>query len=112
MDPTRPAPRPTHQNLADRRLEGRPGRSPWAATRRARKSARSRATGYTLFLGGVRPFLGSVFGLLSYFMLTSRFVQFFSVPDQGTSERFYFLCVIAFAAGFSERWAQDTLTGG
>lgn len=28
------------------------------------------------------------------------------------SERFYFLCVVAFLAGFSERWAQDTLTGG
>ena len=70
------------------------------------------ARGYTLFLGAVRPVLGSVFGLLSYFMLTSKFVQFFSVPEQDTSERFYFLCVIAFAAGFSERWAQDTLTGG
>jgi hypothetical protein len=70
------------------------------------------ARGYTLFLGAVRPVLGSVFGLLSYFMLTSKFVQFFSVPEQGKAERFYFLCVIAFAAGFSERWAQDTLTGG
>jgi hypothetical protein len=70
------------------------------------------ARGYTLFLGALRPVIGSVFGLLSFFMLTSKFVQFFDIPAQDTIERFYFLCVIAFAAGFSERWAQDTLTGG
>ncbi len=70
------------------------------------------ARGYTLFLGALRPVIGSVFGLLSFFMLTSKFVQFFDIPPQDTIERFYFLCVIAFAAGFSERWAQDTLTGG
>ena len=70
------------------------------------------ARGYTLFLGGLRPFLGAVFGLLSYFMLTSGFVQAFELPASGTVKRFYFLSVIAFAAGFSERWAQDTLTGG
>jgi hypothetical protein len=67
--------------------------------------------GYTLFLGGLRPVIGSVFGLLAYFALTSGFVEVFALPEDGI-ERFYFLCVIAFAAGFSERWAQDTLTGG
>jgi hypothetical protein len=70
------------------------------------------ARGYTLFLGALRPVIGSIFGLLAYFMLTSGFVQIFKLPDAGSIERFYFLCVIAFAAGFSERWAQDTLTGG
>jgi hypothetical protein len=70
------------------------------------------ARGYTLFLGALRPVIGSIFGLLAYFMLTSGFVQVFKLPDEGTIERFYFLCVIGFAAGFSERWAQDTLTGG
>ncbi|HWC28018.1 MAG TPA: hypothetical protein VG474_15620 [Solirubrobacteraceae bacterium] len=68
--------------------------------------------GYTLFLGALRPVIGSIFGLLAYFMLTSGFVEIFRLPDEGTVQRFYFLCVIAFAAGFSERWAQDTLTGG
>jgi hypothetical protein len=29
--------------------------------------------GYTLFLGALRPVIGSVFGLLSFFMLTSKF---------------------------------------
>ena len=69
------------------------------------------ARGYTLFLGGLRPVIGSIFGLLSYFALTSGFVEIFKLPDE-SMKRFYFLCVIAFAAGFSERWAQDTLTGG
>ncbi len=68
--------------------------------------------GQTLFLGSLRPFLGAVFGLLSYFMLTSDFVDVFSLPEEDPLKRFYFLCVIAFGAGFSERWAQDTLTGG
>ncbi len=69
------------------------------------------ARGYTLFLGGLRPVIGSVFGVLTYFMLTSGFVEVFKIPADGLKQ-FYFLCVIAFAAGFSERWAQDTLTGG
>jgi VIT1/CCC1 family predicted Fe2+/Mn2+ transporter len=69
------------------------------------------ARGYTLFLGGLRPVLGSIFGLLTYFAITSNFVEVFKVPPDGIKQ-FYFLCVIAFAAGFSERWAQDTLTGG
>jgi hypothetical protein len=69
------------------------------------------ARGYTLFLGALRPVIGSIFGLLAYFMLTSGFVNVFSLPDDEI-QRFYFLCVIGFAAGFSERWAQDTLTGG
>jgi hypothetical protein len=69
------------------------------------------ARGYTMFLGALRPLIGSIFGLLTYFMLKSGFVQIFKVPGGGLPQ-FYFLCVIAFAAGFSERWAQDTLTGG
>jgi hypothetical protein len=69
------------------------------------------ARGYTLFLGALRPLIGSIFGLLTYFMVTSGFVELFKVPGDGL-QQFYFFCVIAFAAGFSERWAQDTLTGG
>ena len=68
--------------------------------------------GYTIFLGALRPVIGSIFGLLTYFAVTSGFVEIFKVPgDNEATKRFYFLCVIAFAAGFSERWAQDTLTG-
>ena len=67
--------------------------------------------GYTLFLGSLRPWIGSIFGLLIYFAVTSNFVQVFKVPADET-DAFYFFCVLAFGAGFSERWAQDTLTGG
>jgi hypothetical protein len=67
--------------------------------------------GYTLFLGGLRPVIGSIFGVLMYFAITSGFVEIFKIPPDGIKQ-FYFLCVIAFGAGFSERWAQDTLTGG
>ncbi len=70
------------------------------------------ARGYTIFLGALRPVIGSIFGLLTYFAVTSGFVEIFKVPSPDEDlKRFYFLCVIAFAAGFSERWAQDTLTG-
>jgi len=69
------------------------------------------ARGYTLFLGAGRPVIGSIFGVLTYCALTSGFVEFFKIPPDGIKQ-FYFLCVIAFGAGFSERWAQDTLTGG
>ncbi|MEA2150245.1 MAG: hypothetical protein QOD69_2075 [Solirubrobacteraceae bacterium] len=70
------------------------------------------ARGYTLFVGGLRPLIGSIFGLVAYFALTSGFIEMFKLPPEHDTKRFYFLCVIAFAAGFSERWAQDTLTGG
>lgn len=69
------------------------------------------ARGYTLFLGAGRPVIGSIFGVLTYCALTSGFVEVFKIPPDGIKQ-FYFLCVIAFGAGFSERWAQDTLTGG
>ncbi|MEY2441827.1 MAG: hypothetical protein QOJ46_1253 [bacterium] len=69
------------------------------------------ARGYTLFLGALRPVIGSIFGVLTYFAVTSGFVELFKIPPDGLKQ-FYFLCVIAFGAGFSERWAQDTLTGG
>jgi hypothetical protein len=67
--------------------------------------------GYTLFLGALRPVIGSIFGVMTYFAVTSGFVDLFKVPADDL-EQFYFLCVIAFGAGFSERWAQDTITGG
>jgi hypothetical protein len=69
------------------------------------------APGYTLFLGGLRPWIGSIFGLMIYFAITSGFLDLFKVPAD-PQKRFYFLCIVAFLAGFSERWAQDTLTGG
>jgi hypothetical protein len=69
------------------------------------------APAYTLWLGSLRPWLGSIFGLVIYFAITSKFLNLFDLPTDPEA-RFYFLCVVAFMAGFSERWAQDTLTGG
>jgi hypothetical protein len=64
---------------------------------------------YLTFLGGLRPVLGAGFGLILYFAVTSGLLDIFAIPDEG-SERFFSFLVIAFLAGFSERWAQDTLT--
>jgi hypothetical protein len=64
---------------------------------------------YVTFLGALRPAIGAVFGLVIYFAVSSRIVKLFELPAAGTP-RLYALLVIAFIAGFSERWAQDTLT--
>jgi hypothetical protein len=65
---------------------------------------------YVRFLGALRPTIGAVFGLALYFAITSRILKLFELPAAGTTARVYALLVIAFLAGFSERWAQDTLT--
>ncbi len=65
---------------------------------------------YVRFLGALRPAIGAVFGLALYFAITSRILKLFELPQAGTTGRLYALLVIAFLAGFSERWAQDTLT--
>ena len=56
-------------------------------------------------LGALRPFVGAVFGLMTYFALKS------GVIDLNVSgvESSYFFILFAFAAGFSERLAQDML---
>jgi hypothetical protein len=46
--------------------------------------------------------------LALYFAVTSSLLDVFKLPGDD-NKRFYFLLVIAFLAGFSERWARDTL---
>ena len=58
-------------------------------------------------LGSLRPFIGAVFGLMTFFALRSGLVSL--VDKQGDS--FYFYVVLSFVAGFSERLAQDMLFG-
>jgi hypothetical protein len=65
---------------------------------------------YIWFLGSLRPVLGALFGLAIYFAVVSGIVDFLEVSPDGTA-RFYFLLVIAFLAGFSERFARDALLG-
>jgi hypothetical protein len=58
-------------------------------------------------LGSLRPFVGGVFGLATYFALKSGVVAL----EVGDSKSSYFYILFAFVAGFSERFAQDMLLG-
>lgn len=59
-------------------------------------------------LGALRPFVGAVFGLMTFFALKSGVVAL-DIANSSKSTSFYIL--FAFAAGFSERLAQDMLVG-
>jgi len=59
-------------------------------------------------LGALRPFVGGVFGVLTFFALKSGVVAL-DITDAKRST--YFFVLFAFAAGFSERLAQDMLLG-
>jgi hypothetical protein len=61
-------------------------------------------------LGSLRPFIGAVFGLMTFFALRSGLVSLVG-SDTKASYSFYFYVVLSFAAGFSERLAQDMLLG-
>jgi hypothetical protein len=63
---------------------------------------------YPFFLGGLRPLIGGAFGLVIYFAVASKLLTIIPVPDNGDPKLFAIL-VVGFAAGFSERWAKDTL---
>ena len=71
---------------------------------------------YPLFLGLLRPLIGSIFGLVIYFALAGGLVKIFNLPKPGIgatadNDRLYFYAAMAFLAGFSERWARDMLLG-
>ena len=59
-------------------------------------------------LGALRPFVGGVFGVATFFALKSGVVAL-QVGDETKSSYFYIL--FAFIAGFSERFARDMLLG-
>jgi hypothetical protein len=59
-------------------------------------------------LGALRPFVGGVFGLMTFFALKSGVVALDIVNSNKST---YFYILFAFAAGFSERLAQDMLLG-
>jgi hypothetical protein len=59
-------------------------------------------------LGGFRPFIGAIFGTAVYFALESSFFQL----NPGEPEKaFSFFALVAFLAGFSERFAHVILGG-
>jgi len=57
-------------------------------------------------LGALRPFVGAVFGLMTFFALKSGIVALGVIDG---SESTYFYVLFAFVAGFSERFARDML---
>jgi hypothetical protein len=66
--------------------------------------------GYLALLGAFRPLIGATFGVALYFGIASGILQA-AIPD-ADNEVFFFFAFIAFLAGFSERWAKDTLVVG
>jgi hypothetical protein len=65
---------------------------------------------YTFFLGGLRPLLGGVFAIAITFAVTGGLLHLPVAANETGNDRRLALLVLAFLAGFSERWAQDTLT--
>jgi hypothetical protein len=64
---------------------------------------------YAFFLGGLRPLIGAAFAIAISFAFTGGFLHLpVSSSDADTDKRLALL-VVGFVAGFSERWAQDTL---
>ena len=65
---------------------------------------------YAFFLGGLRPLIGGAFGMALTFAFSGGLLHLPVAQDATTHDRRLALLVLAFVAGFSERWAQDTLT--
>ena len=55
-------------------------------------------------LGSFRPFIGAVFGMALYFLFQSELLRTTLPTDQSTA--FFFFGILAFLAGFNERWTN------
>jgi hypothetical protein len=66
--------------------------------------------GYPFFLGGLRPLIGGAFAMAISFAFTGGLLHLPVAANESTDNRRLALLVLGFIAGFSERWAQDTLT--
>ncbi len=66
--------------------------------------------GYPCFLGGLRPLIGGAFAMAISFAFSGGLLHLPVAAGESTDNRRLALLVIGFIAGFSERWAQDTLT--
>jgi hypothetical protein len=65
---------------------------------------------YAFFLGGLRPLIGGTFAMAVSFAFTGGLLHLPIAADESVDARRLALLVLGFLAGFSERWAQDTLT--
>jgi hypothetical protein len=62
---------------------------------------------YAFFLGGLRPLIGGAFAIAITFIFDSGILH---LPTKNNlHDEHMALVVVGFLAGFSERWAQDTL---
>jgi hypothetical protein len=68
-------------------------------------------------LGSFRPFIGAVFGVMMFFLISSELLSM-EFDDKTDSEQFFFYGTLAFLAGFNERWtnvifgkAEQTIAG-
>ena len=66
--------------------------------------------GYPFLLGGLRPLIGGVFAMAISFAFSGGLLHTPVAANETVDHRRLALLVIGFIAGFSERWAQDTLT--
>jgi hypothetical protein len=65
---------------------------------------------YAFFLGGLRPLIGGAFAMAISFAFNGGLLHLPVAAAESTDHRRLALLVLGFVAGFSERWAQDTLT--
>jgi hypothetical protein len=65
---------------------------------------------YALFLGGLRPLIGGAFALAISFAFTGGLLHLPLASSEPDDHQRLALMVACCLAGFSERWAQDTLT--
>jgi hypothetical protein len=66
--------------------------------------------GYAFFLGGLRPIIGGTFAVVITFAIRGGLLHLPISTKDPTTHEMLGLLVVAFVAGFSERWAQDTIT--
>ena len=64
---------------------------------------------YAFFLGGLRPLIGGALAVVIAFAFTSGVLHLPLSSDHSDTDQRLALVVLSFLAGFSERWAQDTL---
>jgi hypothetical protein len=61
----------------------------------------------TIF-GAIRPFIGAVFGLVTFCILKGGLLSFLKIPSD-PADQLAFVAAFAFLAGFNERFFQDML---
>ena len=64
---------------------------------------------YAFFLGGLRPLIGGAFAMAITFAFTGGLLHLPVAAGESEDHRRLALLVVSFFAGFSERWAQDTI---